>query len=124
MIDDQIPTIGQRVTQADIIASIASAHYFTAAEGVCGGDDRFRGADPTALGSLSLLTFCVLVLRNGFTVVGQSACADPKQFDAVIGQKLALSDAQNKIWLLLGFRLRDRLHAEEAGTPDSQQTLL
>lgn len=63
---------------------------------------------------LRLLTFCVLVLRNGFTVTGESACASPENFDAAIGRKIARQNAEQKIWLLLGFRLRDQLAAHGA----------
>ena len=58
---------------------------------------------------MAVLTFCVLVLRNGFTVTGESACASPENFDAAIGRKIARENAVNKIWPLLGFRLRDEL---------------
>jgi hypothetical protein len=81
-------------------------------------------AAPAALG---LLTFCVLVLRNGFTVTGESACASPENFDAEIGRKIAREKAIEKVWPLLGFRLRDELsrprltvadaQADTAGTP-------
>lgn len=57
----------------------------------------------------SCLTVCCLVLRNGFTVIGESACASPENFDAEIGQKIAKGNAREKIWPLLGFRLRDEL---------------
>lgn len=60
--------------------------------------------------SLDLLTFCVLVCKNGFTVVGESACASPENFDAEIGRKIARQKAVEKLWPLLGFRLRDALH--------------
>ena len=59
---------------------------------------------------MHLLTFCVLVLRNGFTVTGESACASPENFNAEIGRRIARENAINKVWPLLGFRLRDRLH--------------
>ncbi|MBS0402858.1 MAG: hypothetical protein JSS18_10305 [Proteobacteria bacterium] len=65
--------------------------------------------NPTA--PLGLLTFCVLVLRNGFTVTGESACASPENFDAEIGRRIARENAINKVWPLLGFRLRDKLAA-------------
>jgi hypothetical protein len=65
--------------------------------------------------ALKLLTFCVLVLRNGFTVTGESACASPENFDAEIGRKIARQNAVNKVWPLLGFRLRDRLVREARG---------
>lgn len=60
--------------------------------------------------ALSLLTFCVLVLRNGYTVVGKSACASPENFNAQVGQVYARDDAINQCWPLLGYALRDRLH--------------
>lgn len=106
-----------RVTPADIEANIASEHYFTAEDGVAGWFSRnhehasmanevARNNTPVALG---LLTFCVLTLRNGFTVTGESACASPENFDAEIGRKIARQNAVEKIWPLLGFRLRDNL---------------
>lgn len=96
-----------RVTPADIEAEIASEHYFTALDGVLTG----APIDNATADSLSCLTFCVLVLRNGFTVTGESACASPENFDAEIGQKIARQKAVAKIGSLLGFRLRDRLSA-------------
>ncbi|MDE4098980.1 Gp49 family protein [Phaeobacter gallaeciensis] len=59
----------------------------------------------------SCLTVCCLTLRNGFTVTGESACASPENFNAEIGQKIARGNAREKIWPLLGFRLRDQLAA-------------
>jgi hypothetical protein len=60
--------------------------------------------------SLGLLTFCVLVLKNGFTVTGESACASPENFDAEIGRKIARQNAEQKIWPLMGYELKQRLH--------------
>jgi hypothetical protein len=59
--------------------------------------------------SITLLTFCVLVLRNGFTVTGESACASPENFDAELGRKIARQNAVNKIWPLMGYELRTQL---------------
>ncbi|WHZ33452.1 Gp49 family protein [Sagittula sp. MA-2] len=59
----------------------------------------------------SCLTVCCLTLKNGFTVTGESACASPENFNAEIGQKIARSNAREKLWPLLGFRLRDQLAA-------------
>lgn len=59
----------------------------------------------------SCLTVCCLTLKNGFTVTGESACASPENFNAEIGQKIARSNARDKLWPLLGFRLRDQLAA-------------
>lgn len=46
---------------------------------------------------------------NGFTVTGESACASPENFNAEIGRKIARQNAVDKLWPLLGFRLRDKL---------------
>ena len=59
----------------------------------------------------SCLTVCCLTLKNGFTVTGESACASPENYNAEIGQKIARSNAREKLWPLLGFRLRDQLAA-------------
>lgn len=105
-----------RITPADIEANIASEHYFTAREGRMGAIDceTYVGrespkADNSDLLPLDLLTFCVLVLRNGFTVTGESACASPENFDAEIGRKIARQNAVAKVWPLMGYELRAKL---------------
>ena len=57
----------------------------------------------------STLTICCLYLMNGFTVSGESAAASKDNFDRGIGRKLARENARNKIWLLEGYLLRQRL---------------
>ncbi|RRU17831.1 Gp49 family protein [Stenotrophomonas sp. 278] len=101
-----------RVTPADIESEIRSEVYFTARDGSQATSARIKSEyveGEHILAPLELLTFCVLVLRNGFTVTGESACASPENFDAEIGQKIARQNAVAKIWPLLGFRLRDQL---------------
>lgn len=100
-----------RVTPADIEANIAGAHYFTAMDGVYGAADTPAAVAGTPINSpLDLLTFCVLVLRNGFTVTGESACASPENFDAELGRKIAHANAVTKIWPLMGYELKERLY--------------
>ena len=60
--------------------------------------------------ALGLITFCVLVLKNGFTVTGESACASPENFDPDLGRKIARENAINKIWALEGYLLKQQLH--------------
>lgn len=102
-----------RVVPADIEANIASEWYFTADDGAFAYENRTCplpniAALVTPI-SLTLLTFCVLVLRNGFTVVGTSACASPENFDAEIGCKIARANAVQACWPLMGYALRERL---------------
>lgn len=95
-----------RITPSDIEANIASEHYFTAANGL---DGTPADCSMAAYDALKLLTFCVLVLRNGFTVTGESACASPENFDAEIGRKIARANAIQKIWPLMGYELKQKL---------------
>lgn len=67
-----------------------------------------RHADGSIPTSLGLLTFCVLVLKNGFTVTGESACASPENFDAEIGRNIARQNAVSKVWPLMGYELRSK----------------
>ena len=55
-------------------------------------------------------TVCCLVLRNGYTVLGESACAHPENFNEDIGRKIAYDEARNKIWALEGYLLRERMY--------------
>lgn len=105
-----------RVTPADIEANITSEHYFTARDGRRGAlaDGTYVGRekpqmDDADLAALDLLTFCVLVLRNGFTVTGESACASPENFDAEIGRKIARANAVNKVWPLMGYAPKEKI---------------
>jgi hypothetical protein len=100
-----------RVTPGDIEANIASEHYFMAADGYCLVNASHINALQTMPTSLGLLTFCVLILNNGFTVTGESACASPENFDAEIGRKIARANAVQKIWPLMGYALKERLSA-------------
>jgi hypothetical protein len=57
------------------------------------------------------LTVCCLTLKNGFTVVGESACASPENFNKELGERIARDNAKSKIWALEGYALRNRLAA-------------
>jgi len=91
-----------RVTPADLAANIVAEHYFTAGAAL-------RALNHPTSEAFDLLTFCVLKLKNGFTVTGESACASPENFDAEIGQKIARENAVQKIWPLMGYELKCRL---------------
>lgn len=80
-----------RITPADIDAAIVGEDYHV-----------FDG---------TTLTACCLKLKNGFTVLGESACASPQNFDAELGRKIARANAREKIWALEGYALRNKLAA-------------
>lgn len=102
--------VAPRVTPADLEANIASEHYFTAEEGAQGALAKTRPELGMENPSLALLTFCVIVLKNGFTVTGESACASPENFNADIGKSIARANAVAKIWPLMGYELKTKLY--------------
>lgn len=59
--------------------------------------------------SAPTLTIAVVLLNNGFSIIGESACADPKNFNKELGQEMALANAVRKIWPLEGYLLREKL---------------
>ncbi len=90
-----------RVALADIEAAIAARHDLTA--------DKAVGEGAPVHDQLKLLSICLLVMKNGFTVIGKSAPASAANFNAALGRKLAYEDALRQLWPLMGFALRDRL---------------
>lgn len=103
-----------RLTPEHIDNVITGTFYFTASDGVFGASGH-RPNSVRAGTALGLLTFCVLTLKNGFTVTGESACASPENFDAEIGRKIAYENAREKIWMLEGYLLKEKLHQAQLG---------
>jgi len=99
--------VAPRVKLADIEAAIADRFHFTADQPllVLGIG---KGEQLTAVQNLSI---CLLVMKNGFTVIGKSAPASPENFNAELGRQYAYEDAVRQLWPLMGFALRDRLAA-------------
>jgi len=60
---------------------------------------------------LSHLTVCILVMQNGFMIIGKSAPAIPENFNAELGAKLAYEDAIRQLWPLEGYLLREEANA-------------
>ena len=112
-----------RVTPEDIEANITSEHYFTALHGVEGAmaalelhqrhadtDTLAQSAPRPAYETLSRMTICVLILRNGFPVEGiNNGPVSAANFDAALGRKMARQKAIDKIWPLMGYELRSKL---------------
>lgn len=71
--------------------------------------DLFKSTPVTE--AMKCLTICVMTLKNGYTIVGKSACASPENYDAEIGVKIAREDARKQIWALEGYLLRSKLAA-------------
>lgn len=98
-----------RVSLSDIENAILYELYATGAE-IGGGFLEGTKHHEPFVEMTAHLTVCLLVLKNGFTIVGKSAPASKDNFDPVLGRKLAYEDAVRQIWPLMGFALRDRLY--------------
>jgi hypothetical protein len=102
--------VAPRVSVDDIEASINHSFFLTAAEAVSSIPGREPGFVPEELG---ILTLCILVLHNGWVVIGKSAPASPENFDPEKGQKFAYEDAVRQLWPLMGFALKERLQTQQ-----------
>lgn len=54
------------------------------------------------------LTLCVIELKNGFLVTGESSAVSVENFDQELGEQIAYKNALDKVWMLEGYLLRDR----------------
>jgi len=104
-----------RVTPQDIEDNIEAAFFFTEKDAVIRIPDMYSQSQVDAIEHIELLTFCVLLLKNGLTVTGEPACASPENFDAELGRKIARQNAVNKIWPLMGYAMKQRLHETAEG---------
>jgi hypothetical protein len=108
------------VSPVDVEAAIAGEFYFTAADGVAGAAMVIENGQCVVPAhrcspDLRRVTFCCLVLKNGYVVTGESACASIANFDAEKGRKYARLAAVDKIWPLLGYAMRDALFQAGVG---------
>ncbi len=77
------------VTEADVEAAIENESY----------------------GTLGIkTTYCVLTLKNGFEIVGTSACVDAANYSLEIGREYAKKKAVEKVWEHLASILQQQLH--------------
>lgn len=81
-----------RITPDDIDENIETIHYHVVPN--------------------TTLILCVLVLKNDFTVSGESAAASKENFDEEIGRKIAFDNAREKIWPLMGYMLKQKLYED------------
>lgn len=98
----------------DVEAAIADEQYFTAAQGVSGA--RYVIHDANTTGPLARITICVLTLKNGFTAVGvNEGPVAAENFRADLGREYARKQALEKVWLVLGYQLKEQLHLLSTG---------
>ena len=100
----------------DVEAAIADEQYFTAAQGVSGALHVIH--DENTTGPLARITICVLTLKNGFTAVGvNEGPVAAENFRADLGREYARKQALEKVWLVLGYQLKDALYTRDRIEP-------
>ena len=58
------------------------------------------------------VTICQIKMVNGFTVLGESACVNPADFDQEKGEQYAHENAREKLWPLEGYLAAERRYQE------------
>lgn len=62
----------------------------------------------------AVLRWCVITTTNGFAVTGEPSAAVSIENDrSVIGEQVAYENARSKMWPLMGYLLKEKLHAEK-----------
>lgn len=56
------------------------------------------------------VTFVEVRMKNGFTVRESTTCVDPNNYNEEIGKEICLKRIEDKIWLLLGYALQEKLY--------------
>ena len=56
------------------------------------------------------VTFVEVRMKNGFTVRESTTCVDPANYNEEIGKEICLKRIEDKIWLLLGYALQEKLY--------------
>jgi len=58
-----------------------------------------------------VLRWAVLTMVNGFAVTGKPSCSvSPENDDQDLGEKIAVQNAQDEVWALEGYALKQKLH--------------
>lgn len=54
-------------------------------------------------------TVCIMTMKNGYSVLGTSACVDRALFNKALGEQYSYNDAIDKLWPLEGYLLAEQL---------------
>lgn len=73
---------------------------------------RVSSMDFTRIGET--ITHCRIVLDNGFSITGESACVNIENYNQQIGEKIAYDNAFRQLWPLFGFLLAEKNKLKKA----------
>lgn len=69
-------------------------------------EQRIKSVDYLVLPGTTV-TICSITMLNGFSVRGESACVDPRNFNEEIGREIAYRNAFDKLWAFEGYLLAE-----------------
>lgn len=55
-------------------------------------------------------TYVTVRMKNGFAIRESTTCVDPNNYDEEIGKKICLEKLEDKVWLLLGYALQEKMY--------------
>jgi hypothetical protein len=104
--DQEAQTVAKapRVTLASMEGKIRNRYDLIASQAV-----NAVGHPVPSDKELDILSICILVMKNGFVLIGKSAPASPENFNAELGKKFAYEDAIRQLWPHEGYALREKL---------------
>lgn len=65
------------------------------------------------IATLENVTICILIMKNGFVVTGESAPIDSADYCFEVGRQVAYQRALDKLYPLIGYELKTKLNEVE-----------
>lgn len=93
----------RKVTEESIKAKIKRITY---------SNEHFKTPFESPERSINCTTICMITMKNGFTVIGHSTPADPRNYNAAVGRRYAYDNAFRQLWQLEGYLLVEYLSLE------------
>ena len=99
-----------RVTLADIEGEISHVYYMNGNQFAANAQVIAHKDKNTHTLQMQTVTICMMVLKNGYVVIGQATPASPENYDKAHGRKLAYDKCIQQLFPILGYQLKEQLH--------------
>lgn len=96
-----------RVSLADIEGQIRWRFDMNLGDAISATEGHKVASTGESSFDLARTSVCVLVMFNGFNVIGKSTPLDPANFNKELGQKFAYEDAIRQLWPLMAYSRAD-----------------
>jgi hypothetical protein len=99
-----------KISLADIEGEISHVYYMNGNQFAAHAQVVAHKDKNTHTLEMQAVTICLMLLKNGYVVVGQATPVSPENYDKAHGQKLAYDKCIAQIWPLMGYQLKEQLH--------------